>query len=106
MKQFNIIFTFSVVFFFLNVNINVLAQQAEGTSQAGKVMILSSEMDFNEYVKYYVEDEIAAWQQKGEFEKTDAYKARVNEQSRRAKADELTANAIKELKRIYAKSIN
>lgn len=106
MKQFNIIFTFSVVFFFLNVNINVLAQQAEGTSQAGKVMILSSEMDFNEYIKYYVEDAIAAWQQKGEFEKTNAYKARVNEQSRRAKADELTVNAIKKLKRIYAKSIN
>jgi len=88
------------------VSINVFAQQSEGTSQAGKVVILSSEMDFNEYVKQYVEDEIAVWQQKGEFEKTDTYQARVNEQSRRVKADELAGNALNKLKQLYAESIN
>lgn len=87
-------------------SINVVAQQVEGISQKGKAAVLSSNMDFNKYVKQYVENEIAAWQQKGEFEKTDDYKARVNEQNRRSKADELAANALIELKQVYAKSIN
>jgi hypothetical protein len=63
-------------------------------------------MDFNAYVKQYVEDKIAVWQQKGEFEKTSTYKARVNEQSRRAEADRLATVALDDLKKIYAKSIN
>lgn len=90
----------------ISISINAMAQQAEGTSRAGKALILSPNIDFNNYVKQYVEDKIAAWQQKGEFEKTDDYKIRVNEQSRRAKADELADNALEDLKRIYAKSID
>ncbi len=88
------------------ISINVAAQQSEGISQTGKVVILGADMDFNDYVKQYVEGEIAVWQQKSEFEKTEDYKARVNEQSRRAKADELAGNALSKLKQLYAKSIN
>ena len=94
-----------VVIFFTSNNV-IKAQQTEGISPAGKVVILSSEIDFNKYVKQYVEDEIEVWQQKGEYEKTDDYKARVNELSRRANADELAANALSKLEQIYAKSIN
>jgi hypothetical protein len=85
---------------------NIMAQQAEGISPARKTLIISPNMDFNAYVKQYVEDEIAAWQRKGEFEKTDDYNTRVNEQSRRAMADKLAANALENLKTLFAKSIN
>ncbi|MCD4695476.1 MAG: caspase family protein [Bacteroidales bacterium] len=88
------------------ISINVTAQQTEGISQAGKALILMADMDFTYYIKQYVEDRIIVWQQKGEFEKTDTYKARVNEQSRKAKADEFTANAIIDLKQKYVKLIN
>jgi len=85
---------------------NIKAQHAEGISQPGNVIILSPNMDFSKYVKQYVEDEIAIWQQKNEFEKTETYQARVNEYSRQAKADDLASNALNKLMQLYAKSIN
>jgi hypothetical protein len=82
------------------------SQEAEGISQEGKVVIMGPDMNINDYVKQFVENKIFDWQQKGEFEKTSDYEARVTEQSRRAKADELAATALDELKKLYSQTID
>ncbi len=48
---------------------------------------------FSTYAKEYVEKRINEWQKKGEFEKTADWTARVNEQTRRRKIEELTREA-------------
>jgi hypothetical protein len=58
------------------------------------------------YIKRYVEKNIAEWQKKGEFEKTLDYQRRVNEQSRNFKVQQLTDEALKQLKVEYAKAIH
>lgn len=45
---------------------------------------------FSDYAKRFVEERINKWQLKGKYEKTAAWKERVNEQTRRQKIDELT----------------
>ena len=57
------------------------------------------------YIKRYVEPRIAEWQKKGEFEKTIDYKKRINEQTRNVKVQQLTKEAIRQLKNDYSKSI-
>lgn len=49
--------------------------------------------NFLDYVKNYVETKIGQWQKKGEFEKTSAYKQRVNPSTREAKVAQFTAEA-------------
>lgn len=51
--------------------------------------------NFSNYVKNYVESGVRTWQQKGEFEKTDAYRVRVNPTTRDAKVAQYTAEAKK-----------
>lgn len=46
--------------------------------------------DYTTYIKEYVESNINTWQRKGEFEKTSDYVRRVTEDTRKAKAIELT----------------
>lgn len=57
----------------------------------------------SEYIKMYVIDSVSKWQQKGRFEPTEQYRARVNETSRQQLADRLTAiaagNFLKEYKK-------
>jgi len=65
-----------------------------------------SKMPVNVYVQRYVEDKIADWQKKGEFETTAAYQARVNEKSRKDRVQHLTGEAIDALKKEYSKTIN
>ncbi|MDE6643974.1 MAG: caspase family protein [Muribaculaceae bacterium] len=48
------------------------------------------ERDYTSYIKAYVEDNVKNWQKKGEFEKTSDYVKRVTEETRKAKAIELT----------------
>ena len=48
---------------------------------------------FTTYAQNYVQPRIAAWQQKGEFEKTEAYRQRVTGGSRQQKIDSLTTAA-------------
>lgn len=59
-----------------------------------------------DFVKKHVEEKIAAWQQKGEFEKMADFQARVTEASRSQKLQEFTDEAIGLLKLEYTKSIN
>lgn len=65
-----------------------------------------SKMPVSFYVKRYVEDKIAEWQKKGEFETTAAYLARVTEITRNEKAQQLTNEALDTLKKEYAKTIS
>jgi hypothetical protein len=58
------------------------------------------------FVKKYVEEEISAWQQKGEFEKTLDYQDRVNEQNRNKQVQRFSDEAIIEMKNKYTLSIN
>ena len=96
-----IIFILSTLF----IGLNLLSQEAENISNTGKVVIIGPKMDFNVYTKHYVEDKIAVWQKKGEFEKILDYKARVNEQSRKAKADEFASEAIEDLEFLFMQII-
>ena len=86
--------------------INMYSQEAEGISPSHSVVIMGDNMDINAYIKEYVENKIAKWQKKGEFEKTADYKKRVTEEKRRAKADEYASEALDHLEDIFAKSIN
>ncbi len=58
------------------------------------------------YIKRYVEQNIAEWQKKGEFEKTADYQKRVNEQNRNLKVQQLADDAVMQLKMDYAKTIH
>ena len=75
------------------------------TSQSGKAAIIGTKADISAFIKQYVEQEIAVWQKKGEFEKTAVYKNRVNEISRKEKSAQSAAQALKILKEQYIKKI-
>ena len=78
----------------------------EGISQPGKLFIVGKQTDINKFVKQYVESKISVWQKKGEFEKTTDYQKRVNEQTRNAKIQTYTVEAVESLKKEYIKGIN
>jgi hypothetical protein len=96
---------------------NTIFAQGEffGDSQPTSLTIISdnvplSKMPVNKipvniYVKKYVEEKIAIWQQKGEFEKNDAYSKRVTEQTRNLQAQKFLDEAIAEMKKQYTASI-
>jgi hypothetical protein len=86
---------------------NIIMAQSEAVSEPAAFFAASdySKIPVTVFVKSYVESNINAWQQKGEFERTADYQARVNEQTRNAKAQELTNEALAEYKKIYSKSI-
>ncbi len=58
------------------------------------------------FIKNYVEMNIAKWQKKGEFEKSNDYRIRVTEQSRNQKVQELTNEAVETYKTEYSKTID
>lgn len=60
-------------------------------------------MPFSSFLKPKVEAEINTWQKKGEFESTENWKARVNETTRNAKIQELTAKYKQEYKALVKK---
>lgn len=55
------------------------------------------------YLPKYVQPRLQTWQQKGEFEKSNDYLARVNEQNRNKKINELTTEGLAQLKKEYVK---
>ncbi len=57
-------------------------------------------------LKAIVEGRINEWQQKGEFEKSIDYRARVNEANRAAKIEQFQAEALKQLKQEYLAAVN
>jgi hypothetical protein len=71
----------------------------------GFISFSSFSNSISSFIKNYVEKEIAIWQKKGEFEKSSEYQKRVNEQTRNAKVQNLTQEAIAQLKSDYAKKI-
>jgi len=96
---------------FLFAAINTKAQEFSGDSKAVSLTIIGSnvsdvELPLNIYVRKYVEQEIEEWQKKGEFEKSSDYPTRVNEQTRSAKVQLLTDEAVAKYKKLYEKSIN
>jgi hypothetical protein len=64
-----------------------------------------TKMPVNVFVKKYVEDKIAEWQQKGEFEKTADYQSRVNEQNRTQQVQKFADEALGEMKKQYIANI-
>jgi hypothetical protein len=64
-----------------------------------------TKLPVNVFVKKYVEEKIIIWQQKGEFEKSEAYGKRVNEQTRNQQVQKLTDEAIAEMKKQYTAGI-
>ncbi len=66
--------------------------QAQNTA-VSPVKTVLIQPKFSVYAKGYVEERINTWQKKGEFEKTADWTARVNEQTRRRKIEELTREA-------------
>lgn len=101
-----------VVCFFLICN-KIYAQTDEfyGESLPASISIVPSnlplsKMPINVYVQRYVEDKIAEWQKKGEFETTAAYQARVNEKCRNKKVQLLANEALDALKKEYTKTIS
>jgi len=85
--------------------LNTFSQKTGGISPSHSVVIMGENMDINAYIKEYVENKIAKWQKKGEFEKTADYKKRVTEEKRRAKADQYASQALVHLEEIFAKKI-
>jgi len=59
-----------------------------------------------EYVQKYVEQKIIIWQQKGKYEKSDAYLARVNEKTRSEEIERLKKEAIVSFKTKYLAGID
>jgi len=53
------------------------------------------------YVAKFVQEKLKQWQQKGEYEKSADYLARVNEQSREKKIKEFTSEGLVELKKVF-----
>ena len=59
---------------------------------------------FSNFAQKYVEEKINVWQKKDEFETTADWQERVNENTRKAKADELTEDARKAYIKEYSKN--
>jgi len=57
------------------------------------------------FVKKYVEENIAIWQQKGEFEKTTDYQKRVNESTRNNMVQKFNDEALAKMKEQYTNTI-
>ena len=74
---------------------------SEATSSAKPVHLVGKNDNVKNFVKEYVENSVAAWQKRGEFEKSEDYKNRVTPETRKAKADEFADVAFAEYKKAY-----
>lgn len=81
---------FKIVVLFLLLGAYGVQAQNAAVSPVKTVLI---QPKFSVYAKGYVEERINKWQKKGEFEKTTDWTARVNEQTRHRKIEELTREA-------------
>ena len=61
---------------------------------------------FKGYTKQYVETKVNEWQQKGKYEKTDAWKARVTDENRKKMIDKLVAEATDQYIAAQSKNIS
>lgn len=91
----------------LNIPYAILSQDNAAKSQPGSLhMINIEDIQPNNVVKQYVEQKIAEWQQKGEFEKTSEYKKRVSEENRKQKIREFEKEVLSILKEEYIKTLD
>jgi len=70
------------------------SQTNEGVSNT---IYIAKELPVKYKIQNYVETNIATWQQKGKYESSSDYKARVNEQTRNAKIKKLTNEALRKI---------
>ncbi len=105
-----VLLTTIIIFCFVNIT---FSQSGEfyGNSKVQSFSIVDKSipdhlLPVNVFVQRYVEQQIETWQQRGEFEPTAAYQERVNEQTRNAKVQKLTDEALAEFKNLYTQSIN
>ena len=61
---------------------------------------------FKGFTKQYVETKVNEWQQKGKYEKTDAWKARVTDENRKKMIDKLVAEATDQYIAAQSKNIS
>ncbi|WP_321436649.1 caspase family protein [uncultured Bacteroides sp.] len=67
---------------------------------------LKGEQNFTHFAQSYVEKSINEWQKKGEFEKTELWQQRVNENTRKQKILELTKSAQSAYISLYASKLD
>ncbi len=80
------------------------SQSNEGVSNS---IYIGKELPIKYKIQNYVEDNITVWQQKGKYESSTDYKARVNEQTRNAEINRLTNAALSNIaKKEYKKNKN
>ena len=63
-------------------------------------------ISFTEYVNSYVVPRVTEWEERGEFERADAYNMRVNEETRNKKIEELRKEALSKIKESIAKNVD
>jgi len=102
-----------ILLFYFFVVCNWLFAQNQNISKSNvfKANLYSENLSIDKipieiYIKKYVEDKISEWQQKGEFEKTEDYQNRVNENSRSKQAQIYTNEAVNQKKKQYAANIS
>lgn len=74
-------------------------------SQGGSARPVTEVPPYSEFGKSYVTDGLAKWAQRGQFEKTDAYTARVNDVNAQAEYQRLCMAAEEEYIRQYGRSL-
>ncbi len=74
---------------------------SEAVSPAKPVHLIGSTENIDAFIKMYVENGVAAWQMKDEFEKTSDYKLRVTTETRLQKAEQLKNEAFQIFKDAY-----
>lgn len=74
-------------------------------SQGGSSVPVGEVPPYSEFGKTYVTDGLAKWAQRGQFEKTDAYTARVNDQNAQAEYKRLCIAAEDEYIRQYGRNL-
>lgn len=78
---------------------------AQPSSPAGAQYAQTGTPLYSAYARKYVEDRIGKWQEKDPYETVDEYKARVTEQTRQAKVQELMKAAEDNYISIYAEDL-
>ncbi len=94
------------IFFILIILVVSAKIHAQFVEVISEPIDIVRELMITDKIKIYVEEKIAQWQKKSEFEKTADYANRVNEVNRQKKIKDFTDDAIVYLKGEYQKNIS
>lgn len=104
MKKLILLYCFYLPF---QVNSQICSSQSEpGVVSIIKDNISVEDLPVELFIKLYVESEIEEWQIKGEFEKTKDYQIRVNENTRKSRAQAFAAEGLMKYKAEYVMTID